>query len=77
MPAANTKILFIDNDLAGTAAGLAAAISIGGGAFVVGIATQGLTQATTTTGLLGLMLTSAVLALMAGMWAVKIDEKHY
>ena len=75
MPAANTKILFIDNDLAGTAAGLAAAISIGGGALVVGIATQGLAQSTTTTGLFGLMLASAVLALLAGMWAVKMDEK--
>lgn len=75
MPAANTKILFIDNDLAGTAAGLAAAISIGGGALVVAIATPGLTQSTTTTGLLGLMLVSAVLALLTGMWAVKMDEK--
>ncbi len=75
MPAANTKILFIDNDLAGTAAGLAAAISIGGGALVVGVATQGLTQATTTIGLFGLMLASAALALLTGMWAVRTDEK--
>lgn len=77
MPAANTKILFIDNDLAGTAAGLAAATSIGGGALVVGIATLGLTQSTTTVGLIGLLFASAVLALLTGIGAVKIDEKLY
>lgn len=75
MPAANTGILSVRADLAGTAAGLAAAMSVGGGALVASVAGLFLADSAAIHALLAAMLTSASLALAAALWAAFLDQR--
>jgi MFS family permease len=73
MPAANTGVLSVRADLAGTAAGLAAAMAIAGGALVASIAGLLFAEPRTIHELLGVMLISASLALLAALYAALVD----
>ncbi|MGX7876341.1 MFS transporter [Mesorhizobium sp. ORM6] len=74
MPAANSGALSVRPDLVGTAAGLAAAVRIGGGALIATIA--GLFLARSIPALFAMMLTSAALALLAALYAALLDWRQ-
>ncbi|MBM2709827.1 MFS transporter [Mesorhizobium caraganae] len=73
MPAANSGALSIRPDMAGTAAGLAAAMRIGGGAVIASIA--GLFLASSIPALFVMMLISAAFALLAALQAARLDRR--
>lgn len=75
MPAANTGVLSIRADLAGTAAGLAAAISIAGGALIVAVTGLFHHEAGAIHSLFAIMLIPASLALLAAVSAAFIDRR--
>jgi len=75
MPAANSGILAIQPDLAGTAAGLAAAVSVGGGAVIASIAGLLLDEASTGCDLLCVILIPATSALVAAGLAGLLDRR--
>jgi hypothetical protein len=74
MPAANTGVHSVNAEIAGTAAGLAAAMSIAGGALVVAIAGVFVAQSATVHALFGAMLISASLAMLAALCAAFLDR---
>jgi predicted MFS family arabinose efflux permease len=73
MPAANSGAMSVRSDLAGTTAGLAAAMRIAGGAIIASVA--GLFLADSVQGLFILMLISALLALLAALHAASLDRR--
>ncbi len=76
MPAANMGAMSVQSELAGTAAGLAAAMSIGGGALVVSIAALFFSEAEAVNTLLATMLAAAFLALLAAVHAAALDRRE-
>jgi MFS transporter, DHA1 family, multidrug resistance protein len=74
MPAANSGALSVRPDLVGTAAGLAAAMRIAGGAFVASIAGLFLTDSIRV--LFTTMLIPAALALLMAIYAALLDRRH-
>ncbi|WP_140757113.1 MFS transporter [Mesorhizobium sp. B2-1-8] len=74
MPAANSGALSVRPDLVGTAAGLAAAMRIGGGALIASIA--GLFLADSAPALFSMMLVSAGFALLAALYAALLDRRQ-
>ncbi|MEK1887702.1 MAG: MFS transporter [Phyllobacterium sp.] len=76
MPAANTGALSLRAELVGTAAGLAAAITIAGGALIASIASLFLVEAGSVQSVLGMMLASALLALLAAVFATFVERRH-
>jgi len=75
MPAANSGILAVQPDLAGTAAGLAAALSVGGGAVIASIAGLLLDEGSTGWELLCVILIPATSALVAAGLAGLLDRQ--
>jgi DHA1 family bicyclomycin/chloramphenicol resistance-like MFS transporter len=75
MPAANTGVLSVRADLAGTAAGLAAAMTIAGGALIASVAGLFLAHPGAIHALLGMMLIAASLALLAALYAAFVDRR--
>ncbi|NLR99389.1 multidrug effflux MFS transporter [Rhizobium sp. P38BS-XIX] len=75
MPAANSGAMSVRSDLVGTAAGLAAALRIAGGAVIGSIGGIFLAQSATIHTLFALMLVSALLALMTAVWAAMIEKR--
>lgn len=73
MPAANSGAMSVRSDLVGTAAGLAAAMRIAGGAVIASVA--GPFLADSVHALFVLMLISAVLALLAALYAATLDRR--
>lgn len=73
MPAANMGAMAVRGDMAGTAAGLAAAMAIGGGALIVAVAGQFLGTPGAVPALLGMMLLSATMALAAAVLVTVVD----
>lgn len=71
MPAANSGAMSVRSDLLGTAAGLAAAMRIAGGAVIASIA--GVFLADSVHELFVLMLVSAFLALLAALYAASLE----
>ena len=74
MPAANSGAMSVRSDLVGTAAGLAAAMRISGGALIGSVAGLFLAQSADIRTLFALMLASAVLALLAALWAAFVER---
>ncbi|MGR9363650.1 MFS transporter (plasmid) [Rhizobium leguminosarum] len=72
MPAANSGAMSVRSDLVGTAAGLAAAMRIAGGAVIASIA--GLLLADSVKALFVLMLMPASLALIAALYATYLER---
>jgi MFS transporter, DHA1 family, multidrug resistance protein len=77
MPAANMGVLSVRADLAGSATGLAAAISIAGGALIASVAGLFLQESGAVHALFGTMLTSAVVALAAAVGAARLDKRSF
>jgi multidrug resistance protein len=75
MPAANMGAMSVHNDLAGTAAGLAAAMSIGGGSIIVSVAGLFLSETGAIHALLSTMLIVASLAFLAAIFAAVVDRR--
>ncbi|UWU20879.1 multidrug effflux MFS transporter [Rhizobium sp. CB3060] len=76
MPAANSGAMSVRADMVGTAAGLAAAMRIAGGALIGSIGGLFIAQSATIHTLFALMLISAVLALLAAVWAALIEKQR-
>ncbi|MBX5044438.1 MFS transporter [Rhizobium lentis] len=74
-PAANLGVMSVRANLAGTAAGFAAAMSIAGGALIASIAGLFLREAGTVPTLFAMLLTSASLALSAALFAAFVDRQ--
>ncbi|CDZ54429.1 MFS transporter [Neorhizobium galegae] len=74
MPVANSGAMSVRSDLVGTAAGLAAAMRIAGGAIIASVA--GLFLADSVQALFVLMLISALLALFAAVYAAVLDRSN-
>jgi hypothetical protein len=75
MPSAIAGVLALRADLAGTAAGLAAAMRVGGGALIAALAGLYLADAARIESLLGVMLVSASLALLAALGAAFLERQ--
>ncbi|WP_379069703.1 MFS transporter [Mesorhizobium sp. UC22_110] len=73
LPAANMGAMTIQKGMAGTAAGLAAAMSIGGGALIVAVAGQFLGASGTVNTLLSSMLIVSAIALAAAVAVAFVD----
>lgn len=73
IPAANTGVLSVRADLAGTAVGLASAMTIAGGALIASTAGLFLTESAPVHTLLAMLLISASLALLAALCAAFVD----
>ena len=73
LPSANAGALSVRPDLAGTAAGLNGALTIGTGAVLTWATAFVIDRAATPAVLIALMLASAVLALIAGLVATRMD----
>ncbi|WP_411906111.1 MFS transporter [Rhizobium mayense] len=76
MPAANSGAMSVRSDIVGTAAGLAAAMRIAGGALIGSIGGLFIARSPTIHALFALMLASAVLALVAAVWAALIEKQR-
>ncbi|OWV77353.1 MFS transporter [Rhizobium sp. R339] len=74
-PAANLGVMSVRTNLAGTAAGLAAAMSIAGGALIASISGLFLQAAGAVPTLFLMLLTSASLALSAALFAAFIEQR--
>lgn len=74
-PAANLGVMSVRANLAGTAAGLAAAMSIAGGALIASIAGLFLRETGAIPTLFAMLLTSASLALLAALSAAFVDGR--
>jgi hypothetical protein len=75
LPAANMAAMSVRSDLAGTAAGLAAAMSIGGGALIVSVTGLFLKDTAAVHALLGMLLIVASLALLAAIFAALVERR--
>ena len=73
LPAANMGVMSSHKDMAGTAAGLAAAMSIGGAALIVAVAGQFLNRPATVGTILSAMLIVAAMALAAAVVVAFVD----
>ncbi|GIH93672.1 multidrug effflux MFS transporter [Planobispora siamensis] len=74
-PVVNVGVMSERADLAGTATGLSAAMSIGGGALISSVAGLSLGAAGSVRILLALLLASASLALLAAIFAALVDRR--
>ncbi|NLS16731.1 multidrug effflux MFS transporter [Rhizobium sp. P40RR-XXII] len=75
MPAANSGAMSVRADMVGTAAGLAAAMRIAGGALIGSIGGLFLARSADIHTLFAMMLISALLALLSALWAALV-ERH-
>jgi MFS transporter, DHA1 family, multidrug resistance protein len=76
-PVVNMGVMSERANLAGTATGLSAAMSIGGGALISTVAGPSLGTTGSMHTLLALLLTSASLALLAALFAALVDRRGY
>jgi predicted MFS family arabinose efflux permease len=76
MPAANARVLSIHPNLAGTASGLAAALTVVGAGIIASL--SGVVVSASNAGLmvLGVMLTSTLLSLVAAMCILLEERRH-
>lgn len=75
MPSANAGVLSVQPTLAGTAAGLASALTVGGGAALSTITGAILTADNAVYALLGLMLASSLIGLLAASYARRLEGR--
>ena len=74
MPSANVGALSVRSDLAGSAAGLMGALTVGGGAVLTSIASIILTEGGGPYQLLGMMLFCSLMALVAALYVLRIRK---
>jgi len=76
MPSASAGALSVGPELAGSAAGLAGALAVGGGALVASLTGAVLTEANGPYALLGMMLLAALLGLAAALDVLRLDRRE-
>ena len=74
MPSSSAGAMSVRPDLAGSASGLAGALTVGGGALLSSITGAVVTQDNGAFGLLGMMLFSSLMALAAALYVRRIDQ---
>jgi Bcr/CflA subfamily drug resistance transporter len=76
IPSSNAGVVSVRPELAGTAAGLSAALTVGGGALLSAITGVVLTEANAAPALLVMMLLSAGMGLLATLYVMRIDAQE-
>lgn len=76
VPSSNVGAMSVRPNLAGSAGGLAGALTVGGGAVLTSITGAVLTQQNAVWALLGIMLASSVAALLAALWVLWVDRQE-
>ena len=74
MPSSNVGALSVRSNLAGSAAGLTGALTVGGGAVLTSVASLILTEGGGAYQLLGMMLFCSVMALVAALYVLRIHK---
>ena len=74
MPSSNAGVMSVRSDLAGSASGLAGALTVGGGAILTGISGIIVTENTGAFGLLGMMFGASFLGLLCAVWVLFLDR---
>jgi DHA1 family bicyclomycin/chloramphenicol resistance-like MFS transporter len=74
MPSSNVGALSVRSNLAGSAAGLTGALTVGGGAVLTSIASIILTEGGGVYQLLGMMLFCSLMALVAALYVLRIQK---
>lgn len=75
MPSSSAGVMSVRPDLAGSASGLAGALTVGGGAVLTSIAGIVLAQNATALALLGMMFATTALGLVAAIWVTRLNIK--
>lgn len=75
MPSSSSGAMSVRPKLAGSAAGLSGALTVAGGALLSGITGAVLSEENVAHGLLGMMLLSAVLGLMAAIYVLSVERR--
>lgn len=75
-PSANAGVMSVRTGLAGSAAGLAGAVTVAGGATFSSITAAAISEQNAIVVTLCIMLAATVFALLAGCWARFLDEQH-
>jgi MFS family permease len=76
MPSASAGALSVRPRLAGSASGLAGALTVGGGAVVSAVTGAVLTEDNSAHALLGVMLSSSLAALLAALYGLRLDRRE-
>ncbi|MHA1152528.1 MAG: multidrug effflux MFS transporter [Alphaproteobacteria bacterium] len=76
MPSGNAGVLSVRPKLAGSAAGLAGALTVGGGAVLTSVTGAIVTEENGAHALLGMMLFSSLMALVAALYVLWIDRRE-
>lgn len=75
MPSSNVGVMSVRPDLAGTASGLAGALTVGGGALLTWVSSVIVTEDTGVAALLGLMFAASFLSLLSALWVTYLDKE--
>jgi len=75
MPSSNAGAMSVRSDLAGSASGLAGALTVGGGAILTGVSGVIVTESTGAMGLLGMMFGASFLGLLCAIWVLFLDRR--
>ena len=76
MPSASVGVMSVRSDLAGTASGLAGAMTVGGGALLTWLSGLIVTGETGAVALLGLMFVVTFASLASALWVAWLDRRQ-
>jgi MFS transporter, DHA1 family, multidrug resistance protein len=76
IPSSNAGVVSVRPEMAGSASGLSAALTVGGGAFLSAIAGMVLTEANAAPTLLAMMLLSSGMGLLATLYVMRRDAQE-
>jgi DHA1 family bicyclomycin/chloramphenicol resistance-like MFS transporter len=76
IPSSNAGVLSVRPEMAGSASGLSAALTVGGGAFLSAITGMVLTEANAAPTLLAMMLLSSGMGLLATLYVMRLDAQE-
>ena len=76
IPSSNAGVVSVRPELAGSASGLSAALTVGGGALLSAITGAVLTEANAAPALLGMMLLSSAIGLLATLYVMRLDAEE-
>lgn len=75
MPSGRVGVMSVRPELAGSASGLAGALTVGGGAVLTALTSLVITEETGALALLGVMFAASFLSLIAAVWVALIDRR--
>jgi len=75
MPSSRVGVMSVRPELAGSASGLAGALTVGGGAVLTSLTSLVITEETGALALLGVMFAASFLSLIAAAWVALLDRK--